>query len=166
MATNYTFLGMVPDKSYPARWSPGQLYTVEFELTLAATVVTGDTYTTPVGGLPSNGIRISEVSFNSVALDTNTTPTATLSVGDAGLSTRFINAALAGNGSALSGNRFTTTINQAQVLTAGVVSAGYGYLYSDGTAPILVCTVGGTLATAQTAGLIRLRVSYYCVEEN
>lgn len=165
MATAYTFLGMVPDKSYPARWSPGQFYTVEFEYTLAATVVTGDTYTTPVGGLPSNGIRISEVSFNTVSLDTNTTPTATISVGDAGLSTRFINGALAGNGSALAGNRYTVTINQAQVLTAGVVSAGYGYLYNNGTAPILVATVGGTLATAQTAGLIRLRVTYYCTEE-
>jgi hypothetical protein len=166
MATNYTFIQPLPDVNYPARWSTGQLYTVEFELTLGATVVTGDTYTTPVGGLPSNGIRISEVSFNTVSLDTNATPTATISVGDAGLSTRFINAALAGNGSALAGNRYTVTINQAQVLTAGVVSAGYGYLYSDGTAPVLVCTVGGTLATAQTAGLIRLRVTYYCVEEN
>jgi hypothetical protein len=143
------------------------LYTVEFQYSLVGAVVTGDTYTIPAAGLPKNSFRISEVAFISVPLDTNATPTATISVGDAGSATRFINVAPAGvNGITTAGFQLVNTINVVQGLTAGVVSSGTNYLYDTGTAPVLVATVGGTVATAATTGLIRLRVTYYCTEEN
>lgn len=164
MATAYTMAGIVPFSSQPALWNAGLIYTMEFEYTLAGAVVTGDTYTTPVSGLPIAGIRILETELHIPNWDSNATPTATLSVGDAGSATRFINAAIAGTG-----NAFTTPnlyINQAQALTAGVVSSGPGYLYSKGTAPLLVVTVGGTVATAASTGTMRLVVKYICTEEN
>lgn len=163
MATAYAFSSLVPDSSFPAKWSPGVDYCIEFQYTLAGAVVTGDTYTTPANALPSNGIRILETQLVYTSLDTNATPTATISVGDSGAATRFINAANAGNATAYQISQF---INQAQALTSGVVTTGTNYLYNNGTAPRLVVTVGGTVATAATTGVIRLIVFYRCVEEN
>jgi hypothetical protein len=156
----YNFSQILPYSSYPAKFDAGQLYSIDFEYTLAGAVVSGDTYTTPANALPTNGIRIVDTQLVSVALDTNASPTATISVGDSGSATRFINAAAAG-GTA----QVVRFINQAQGLTNGVVSSGSGYLYASGTAPQIVVTVGGTVATAQTTGTIRLRVSFYCTGE-
>jgi hypothetical protein len=163
MATAYTFAQILPYSSYPAKYEPGLLYSIDFEYTLAGSVVTGDNYSTPSGGLPTNGIRIVDTALIFTPLDTNATPTATISVGDSGSATRFINAANAG--SATSNAQLHLFINQAQGLTAGVVSSGSGYLYGSNTTPVLKVTVGGTVATAQTTGVIRLRVSFYCSGE-
>ncbi len=163
MATAYTFAQILPYSSYPAKWEPGELYSIDFEYTVAATVVTGDNYSTPAGGLPSNGIRIVDTALIFTPLDTNASPTATISVGDSGSATRFINAANAGSGT--SNAQLHLYINQAQGLTNGVVTSGSGYLYGSNTTPVLKVTVGGTVATAQTAGVIRLRVSFYCSGE-
>ncbi len=162
MATAYAFSQILPNSSNPPKYAPGQLYSIDFEYTLAGAVVTGDTYTTPALALPDNGIRIVDTQLIMPALDTNATPTATISVGDSGSATRFINAAQAGSATATQVSRF---INQAQGLTSGVVSSGSGYLYASGTSPRVIVTVGGTVATAQTAGAIRLRVSFYCTGE-
>lgn len=162
MATAYDFSQLVPYSSYPAKYEPGMLYCVDFEYTLAGAVVTGDTYTTPSGALPSNGIRVVDTMLVMPALDTNATPTATISSGDSGSATRFINAALAGDTQA---TQMQVFINKAQTTTAGIVTGGSGYLYAQGTTPRIIITVGGTVATAQTAGVVRLRVSFYCTGE-
>ena len=165
--TAYAFSSLTPDSSFPARTSPGMLYTVEFQYTLAGAVVTADTFTTPANALPANGIRIAEVEVICPELDTDATPTGTFEVGDATDANRFISAAPMGvNGITTSGYQMRTVINIAQGLTAGVVSTGTNYLYGSGTAPRLVMTLGGTVATAQTAGTIRLKVSFYCTDEN
>lgn len=167
MATAYDFSQLVPDSSYPARTAPGMLYTTEFQYTLAGAVVTGDTYTIPADSLPANGIRIAEIEVICPELDTDATPTATFSVGDTNSATRFINAAPAGlNGVTTSGYQMSTKINIAQGLTSGVVSTGTNYLYGSGTSPRIVMTIGGVVATAQTSGTIRLKVSFYCTDEN
>lgn len=159
MATAYAFSQILPNSAYPPRWEPGQQYSIDFEYTLAGAVVTGDTYTTPANALPSNGFNIVDTQLIMPPLDTNATPTATISVGDSGSATRFINAAQAGSATATQVTRF---INQAQGLTSGVVSSGSGYLYATGANPRIIVTVGGTVATAQTTGTIRLRVTYVC----
>jgi hypothetical protein len=166
MATAYAFSQLVPDSSFPAKWSTGTDQRIEFQYTLAGAVVTGDTYTIPASSLPNNGFRILEVEVISPELDTDATPTATFSVGDTNSATRFINAAPAGiNGVTTSGYQMHTKINIAQGLTSGVVSTGSNYLYSSGTSPRLVMTIGGTVATAQTAGTIRMIVTFRCTEE-
>ncbi len=162
MATAYAFSQILPYSVHPPKYEPGALYSIDFEYTLAGAVVTGDTYTTPTGCLPSNGIRIVDTQLIMPALDTNATPTATISSGDATTATRFINAALAGS---TQSTQMTVWINQAQTLTAGVVTSGSGYLYAQGTDPRIKVTVGGTVATAQTTGVIRLRVIFYCSGE-
>lgn len=162
MATAYAFSQILPYSSYPARFEPGELYSIDFEYTLGGAVVTGDSYTTPSGALPG-GIRIIDTQLIMPPLDTNATPTATISVGDSGSGTRFINAAQAGSATATQVSRW---INQAQGLTSGVVSSGSGYLYAVGTTPQIIALVGGVVATAQTTGTIRLRVSFYCTSES
>lgn len=163
MATAFNFAQIIPYSSYPPKYEAGQLYSIDFEYSLLGAVVTGDTYTTPAGALPNEGIRIVDTLLIMPPLDTNATPTATISVGDAGSATRFINVAVAG--SALAADQKKVYINQAQGLTAGVVTSGSGYLYAKGTAPQIVGTVGGVVATAQTTGTIRMRVSFYCTGE-
>lgn len=163
MATAYTYAQILPYSSYPPKYDAGQLYTIDFEYTQAATVVTGDTYSTPSGALPTNGIRIVDTVLILSPVDTNATPTATISVGDAGSATRFINAGNAGNATANA--QLHLFINQNQGLTSGVVSSGSGYLYASGTNPVIVTTVGGTVATAASTGYVRLRISFYCTGE-
>lgn len=160
--TAHTFAQILPYSSYPPKFEAGELYSIDFEYTLTGAVVSGDTYTTPANALPNSGFRIVETELIMVPLDTNATPTATISVGDSGSSTRFINAAQAGSATA---TQVTRKINQAQGLTNGVVSSGSGYLYGNGANPQLIVTLGGTVATAQTAGTIRFRVSFYCTSE-
>jgi hypothetical protein len=163
MATAYAFSQVLPASSFPPKFFPGEQYSIDFEYSLLGAVVTGDTYTTPANAFPTNGFRIIDTQLIMVPLDTNATPTATISVGDSGSATRFINGAQAGNATA---TQVTRWINQAQGLTAGVVSSGVGYLYGTGTNPRLIVTVGGTVATAQTTGVIRLRVTFFCTDEN
>lgn len=162
MGTAYAFSQILPYSSHPPKYEPGSLYSIDFEYTLAGAVVTADSYTTPASALPSNGIRIVDTQLIMPALDTNATPTATISVGDSGSATRFVNAALAGS---TQSTQMTVWINRAQGLTSGVVSTGSGYLYAQGTDPRIVVTVGGTVATAQSSGVVRLRVSFYCTGE-
>lgn len=157
--TAYNFSEIQPYSLLNPPYAAGQLYSVDFEYTLDGGVVTGDTWTTPAGGLPDNGITIVDTQLIMPALDTNATPTATISVGDSDSATRFINAAQAGSATATQLTRF---INQAQGFTSGVVSSGSGYVYTAGSDPRIVVTLGGSVATAQTAGVIRLRVSFYC----
>lgn len=165
MATAYNFAQILPYSVHPPKYNPGELYIIDFEYTIGATIVTGDTYTTPANALPGNGIRIIDTMLIFSPQDTNATPTSTISVGDSGSATRFINAA--NGGSATSNAQLHLFINQNQALTSGVVSAGSGYLYgASAAAPQIVVTVGGTLATAASTGYVRLRVKFYCTGEN
>jgi hypothetical protein len=160
MSTAYAFSQILPYSTAPAKYAAGQLYSIDFEYTLAGAVVSGDTYTVPANALPDNGITIVDTQLIFSPLDTNASPTATISVGDSGSATRFINAANAG--SATANAQLQLSINQNQGLTSGVVSSGSGYVYSAGSAPRPVVTLGGTVATAASTGYIRLRVSFYC----
>jgi hypothetical protein len=160
--TAYNFSQILPYSSAPAKYEAGMRYSIDFEYTLGGAVVSGDTWTTPANALPTNGIRIVDSELHMRPLDTNASPTATVSLGDSGSATRFINAANAG---LPVGGQVNLYINQAQALTSGVVSTGSGYLYAAGTTPQLVMTLGGTVATAASSGVIRLRVIFYCTGE-
>jgi len=159
MATAYNMSSVQPYNILQPPYAPGQLYSIDFEYTLLGAAVTGDTYTTPTLSMPDNGITIVDTQLIMVPLDTNATPTATISVGDSGSATRFVNAAQAGDAYA---TQVTRTINQAQGFTAGVVTSGTGYIYTAGTDIRFIVTLGGTVATAASTGVIRLRVSFYC----
>ncbi len=159
--TAYNFSLLNPDAMNAPRYEPGKLYFVEFDyVTGTTTFANTDTITTPAGALPNNGITIADVEVISNALDTNATPTATYSVGDANLSNRFISSANAGN--AISGAQVKNYINIAQVLTAGVVTSGPNYIYVQGSAPQLVLTFTNNFATANTSPIIRMKVWYWC----
>lgn len=160
--TAYNFSEVQPYSILQPPYAPGQLYSIDFEYSLLGGVVTADTWTTPSGGMPDNGITIVDTQLIMVPLDTNATPTATISVGDSGSATRFISAAQAGDAYA---TQVTRTINQVQGFTSGVVTSGTGYIYTAGSDPRFIVTLGGTVATAATSGVIRLRVSFYCSGE-
>jgi hypothetical protein len=149
-----------------SRFFPGEKYSVEFQYTLGGAFVNGDTITIPANSLPINGIKIAEVEVLHKPLDTNATPTMTYSVGDSGLSTRFISAAGAGDTITTVGHQIRNAINIPQGKTAGVVTTGTGYLYGAGTSPQLILTVDGVVATGATTGTVRMVVHYYCAEEN
>lgn len=165
--TAYTFSSIYPDLASPPRYEDGIEYVIEFQYSLGATIVTGDTITTPANALPINGIRIIDTTLITPRLDTNATPTGTMSVGDSGLATRFISAAPMGvTGVTSATYQMQNNINVVQGLTNGVVSTGSQYLYGAGTSPQLILTFGGTIATAASTGLIRLLVKFRCTAEN
>lgn len=166
--TAYNFNQLLPDSSLPPAYLPGMRYSIDFEFTLSGTaLVVNDTITTPAGALPSNGIRIIDTQLiQTKELDTNTTPTGALSVGDSTLSNRFISSVPMGlNGVTTAGTQLTNWINIPQGVTNGVVTSGYGYLYPAGTSPRLIVSVSNAVATGSTTGTIRLRCWFNCSGE-
>ena len=144
-----------------AKFLTGTVQVQEFEYAFSSVgLANGDTITTPLNALPINGCVILETEVISSQLDTNATPTGTFDLGDAGLITRFIDAAYMGTGNAF--GQVKVNINKAQTLTANVVTSGAGFLYPDGSNPQLVLTVISAVATAATTGYIRLKVFYNC----
>ena len=163
--TAYNFVGLVPDTSYNPRYEPGYLYSIEFQFTQTVAFVNGDTVTTPANALPGNGIRIQEVEVIHPSLDTNGSPTCTYSVGDSGSASRFISTANGFTGS--TGGQVKNLINVAQALTAGVVSSGTNYLYgsANASAPQLILTINGVVATGSTTATVRLKVWFWSTGE-
>ncbi len=165
--TAYNFSQVLPDSKHPPRYEPGMEYTIDFEYALTGALVEADTITTPTGAMPSNGIRIVETEVIYPELDSNATPTGTFDVGDSGDTDRFIDGVPLGvAGVTTAGFQLRQGINRAQTLSSGNVSIGYGYLYGQGTDPRFIVTVGSAVATGETTGLIRLRVTFLCTGEN
>ena len=95
-------------------------------------------------------------------LDTNASPTGTISLGDSGSSTRFLSAvALGGSASSYvytEANAPAPGAFVASGITQNTPSNGVGYTYTaDGT---ILLTVDAALATAATAGQLTLVVQY------
>ena len=158
---SYNFSVIEPYTYSNAKYLAGMLYEAQFEYVLTGALANGDTITTPVGGLPFNGIRIMEVEAVHPRLDTNASPTGTYNIGDALDANRFV--ASASMGAAATSPLIRNCINQAQTLdSSNEVTAGAGFFYGDGENPQLILTVNAAIATAASSGYIRLKVSYYC----
>lgn len=165
---DYNFSQILPYSSYPPKWDAGQLYCIDFEYDVSdgSALANTDTITTPSGALPDEGIRIVDVELSHPELDSNATPTGTYDVGDSDDVNRFLDGAVMGvNGITTAGYLVRNCINVEQTLTSGVVSAGSGYLYAQGTDPQLILTVASAVATGVASGIIRMRVWFYCTGE-
>lgn len=166
--TAYNFL--LIDSRSP--WSSGAMYTVRGYFDVSTTdggsgLAENDTITA-TGIIPNNGVEITEIIVSHPELDTNATPTGTYNVTDATTpSIAFINSArLAVNGITSSGALITNRINVAPTYTNGVITAGPGYVYGGSnptTVNSLLLTVNAAVATAATAGIMQLIVTYLCV---
>ncbi len=166
--TAYNFAQILPYSSYQPTWASGQLYCIDFEYDVSdgSALAAADTITTPSGALPDEGIRIVDVEISHPELDSNATPTGTYDIGDSGAAARFLDGAVMGvAGVTTAGYLVFNRINVEQALTAGVVSAGSGYLYAQGTDPQLILTVASAVATGVASGIIRMRVWFYCTGE-
>ena len=166
-AYNFTLLDPI------SPWSSGMVYTQRAYFDVSTTsggsgFASGDTVTV-TGLVPPGGCEILQVTVQSPELDTNSTPTATYSVTDATTSTiAFITNAPAGvNGVTTTAFQLSNSINIAPTFTAGVITAGPGYIYhgtENTVAPNnLVLTITAAVATAATAGIVHLIVTYRCV---
>lgn len=156
--TAYNFSQIIPNIANGPYFEPGQYSVVNFQYSLGTGLANGDTITTPLGGLPNNGIRIEDIIVTHPQLDTNVSPTGTYDVGDSTDQNRFLSAASLG----MIDSDF---INIGQGTTNGVVTTGRGYLYQAGTDPQLILTVISNLATAASSGVINLKVCYTCSGE-
>mgnify|MGYP001089926673 CR=1 FL=1 len=124
-----------------AHWTEGEELTFLGKYTLAGDIVTADTITWE-NALPNmNGITVLSAEVFGDPLDSNATPTATLTLG---------------NEDDADGLVASATI--ADTLT------GYGALVGvESTGTSVILTVGGTLATAATTGdEVFVKVTYGC----
>lgn len=145
-------------------WSPGAFYVARAYYDLNGVgLANGDTITA-TGIIPADGVEIYEIRVSHPELDTNTTPTGTYNVGDAGVAARFLSSVpLAVNGITTSGFQVSNGINIVTTTTNGVIVSGAGYRYTGTTASTLILTVNAAVATAATTGVIQLMVGYRCV---
>jgi hypothetical protein len=101
-------------------------------------IVTGDLSvgkTTALFRVPA-GFTVVNLLVNASDMDTNGTPTLTLSIGDAGSGTRFLNA---------------STVGQAGTSSyTGLVGSGLGFQYTTETEILLTATAGAATAAAGT----------------
>lgn len=169
MSNAYTF--NLIDTIVP--WSAGALYTTRAWFDVSTTsggsgFGNGDTVTA-TGIVPPDGCEIVDVRVNFPEQDTNTTPTGTFTVTDATTSSiSFIATAPLGvNGITTTGYQMNIGINQAPTYTNGVITAGPGYIYggteNSASPNSLVMTITAAPATAATAGIVHLMVTYRCV---
>ena len=137
MATTNTTLYNSGQKA--ARRAGGQPVTIYAEVALAAA---GLNDTVNMFKIPS-GARVVDWSIGSDDIDSNGTPTVTLSLGDSGSATRYVSA---------------STIGQTGAAPIDAkVKTGYGFLYSaDDTCIITVSAAAATFA----AGSVRCHLTY------
>lgn len=164
--TAYNFTA-IQDKS---PWVPGDTYTIGGYFKLTGALVNADTITF-TNAIPPSGVRAVEVLVYSTQLDSNATPTGTFSLGDSladgSAAGRFITSGLMGTNQA--GRQIQTFSNVAPAFTAGVQTAGVGYLYTtdensnaNGGYLDLKLTVTNAVATAAATGTIWVYFTYYC----
>ncbi len=146
----------------PARWIPGETLRITGQYELAgaltsATNTTNTTYSIAMVPIPA-GATVLAWNLSATDLDTHTTATITLNVGDGGDTTRFASgltlAQAGGNAAAHQGVTITTS--------SGTINKGLGYKYTDGDT--IDITVAAGPATSATTGTILLSVEYYCGE--
>ena len=135
----------------PPRWNPGQQFTSLGKVTFSGSATTGDTGTI-AGMTPEvNGFTVVSVDVWGDKLDAHeTAATATLSVGDGTDADGYLTGGLAG--------RDGPAADQ-------LVLKGNGALVGTGTTPAstsLVITLGGTVATAASGGVLWASVTYVC----
>lgn len=130
------------------RWDAGQQYTSVGTYALAGALVAADTITWD--NLIPKGAQVLDVSWVSPELDTNASPTATISVGDGTDADGFMLA-------------FSVGIAAASLtyVATGGNGATIGSTYSSATD--VVATVASAVATGATSGTIFVKVTYNCV---
>jgi hypothetical protein len=130
------------------KWRAGETFTAIGKYTWPDSVVTADTITW-AGLFPAGGVTVVDAKLTSVELDTNASPSATVIVGtvadDNGLIKSFI------------GGVNTTGNTQINANANGDLLAT-----SLSAATDVVLTVGGTVATAASAGDTFVYVTYHC----
>ncbi len=162
MATGYSNK-LATTNTQPARWILGETLTVtgQYDVTASgltsATNTTNATYSIQMVPIPK-GATVVGWSVSSTDVDTHTTASITLGIGDGSDTTRFASALTAGQAG---GN---ATVNSGVTITtsSGTINKGLGYTYTvDDTIDI---TVSAGPATTATSGSILLTVTYYCGE--
>lgn len=148
MAISVTGTNLVPSSTGQAPWEPGHEFTTLSKYTIAATVLTGDVYTFANMLPPLNlAVQLLSVEFYGVELDTNSSPTATLVLGDGTTTNAYLTSKTAGN-----------AVFQLHYVGDG---ANIGTVIT--VSRNIVATVGGTVATGQTSGDVFCKVRYRCV---
>lgn len=128
------------------RWQAGQVYTVKSQFTIGSAVETGDSWTLS-DLLPTNDYQVLSGEVYGAEFDTNSSPTATLIVGDGTDTDGYLTSKVAG--SALGQMRLKFD----------------GALLADGQNPAsndVTLTLGGSVATAASSGTVHVEITYYC----
>ena len=130
------------------RWDAGQQYTSVGKYALTGALVSGDTVTWD--NLIPKGAQVIDVLWVSPELDSHSTPTATIRVGDGSDADGFI-------------IDFSVGIAAAGLtyVTAGGNGATIGSTYSSATD--VVATVASAVATGVASGTLFVKVTYNCV---
>ncbi len=129
------------------RWEPGHLQTSIGYFTRTGVMAQNDTITF-ANLIPANGVEIHNVSFSSNGLDTNATPTATVTITDTEAVSYITTASVGGAAAAQVGASINT------VSTIGTIKTA---------ASNIVATFPAAFATAGSgANYFIVRVSYYC----
>lgn len=134
----------------PPRSQLGYEFTAVGTYTLAAAIAQNDTIT--FTGLLPRGAQVQAVTYSSPELDTNATPTGTVSVGTVATAAAYISSISVGLAAA----------GATQVVAKSNVIAGIGLASETTAATDVVITYPAAFATAASAGVIVLEVRYYC----
>lgn len=132
------------------RWQAGCEFTAVGTYTIAAAVAQNDTIT--FTGLLPKGVQILDVTYVSPELDTNSSPTATVTVGTAATAAAYIAAISVGLAAA----------GETQVIGKANVIAGLGVTSQTTAITDVVVTYPAAFATAASAGVVVVSVRYYC----
>lgn len=135
---------MLPAGETP-KWEAGLEYTMVSKVTWATGLVTGDTFVFPTM-LPPAGCQIKGGAVWGDEMDTNAAPTATLIVGDGTDTDGYLASKVAGNAPGTLLFKFDGALLGSTAAASQTITA----------------TLGGTVATASTAGSLWCEVTYYC----
>jgi hypothetical protein len=132
------------------RWAPGATYRALGRYTLTTTVTGSDTITW-TNLLPVNEYQVLGFSLYGGELDTNATPTGTITVGDGTTATGYLTSKVPGDAT-----------GQMQFLGDGAFLGATGSSSPSGRNVVL--TTGGTYSTGATNATVYVTVDYYCIE--
>lgn len=137
-------------QTVPPRWQAGMEYMAVGTYTITAAVAQNDSIT--FTGLLPRGAQVQEVTYISPELDTNTTPTGTVTVGTAATAAAYISAVSVGLAAA----------GETQVIAKSNVIAGLGLASQTTAVTDVVVTYPAAFATAASTGIVLVFVRYYC----
>lgn len=133
--------------THEGNWQAGALYEALGSCSISAAVATADTFVF-TNILPVNDVEIVDFEVYGSDLDTNATPTGTLTAGD---------------GTDVDGYMASKTAGGAD---EQYFRKGDGVLVGGNVNPAsrnIILTLGGTVATAASSGTIYVRVRYRCL---